>query len=227
MTKPAKEGQEGFDPNSLMREEKPEGAAAEGADDHESDDDLSIEELDAQLAKALDEALASEDDDPQGDEDDGEEQPADDDLKARLAKTEAELKALKKKDRKAEEIRQRKAVAQEIIAVAKEFKLTKAELDNVTRFYVKNPELEGVVPFRQAAIRVLGLGDRATDPASDGRNGGSPRGERTPVITRGGGGPAPKREPFKPVASRGDYSNVTSALMRDGNIMRALIKPTD
>lgn len=229
---PAKPAKEGFDPNGLVTskqgagdpddEREPvtddEDEQAEGSDEHSADDELSLDELTEQIQKSIAEELADDEDEPAEDDDEGGE------VEQRLKKAEAELRAMKQERKKQAEVAARKEAGREILATVKEFKLSRPQLDRVVRWYQKNPDMEGVVPFREGAIRVLGLGDRTESHDSDGRNGGSPRDPRAHVLTRNGGGPAPRREPFKPVAAQGDYSSITSHLLQNPTVLRKLVR---
>lgn len=226
--KPAKEG---FDPASLLtNSDDDKGAVNDGdppadeKDEGADADELSLEELDASLRKQFEDAFETEEGD--ADDDDAEPDP-NESLEDRVKRLEAERKADREKRAKAAEKRRVIEAGREMLAVIKEFRLTKEQHQRVVRYFVNNPDLEGSVPFRDAAIRVLGLGDRAASPASDGRWNGSPGTNGAQVISRGGGGPAPKAEPFKPVAERGNYANVTAALMRNPGVMRKIVSVSD
>jgi hypothetical protein len=218
--KPAKAGDPGFDASKLLTDDDApvDEQETDEQDEHAADDELSLDELDAQLRKALQDEGDADDDEPAGDE------PAADDVAGRLAKTEAELKALKKERRQNLELEERKAAGREILAAVKELHLTRPQLERTVTYFRKRPDLEGVVPFREAALLVNPSlsGDRVSSPDSGGRN-GSRREESAQVITHRGGGPAPKREAFKPSPNPGNYSNVTAAILADGNIARKLI----
>lgn len=226
MPKPAKEG---FDAADLVTdkptagdpdEREPVDVEDEGDEgsDEKDYDSLSLDELTEQLQKSIAEELADDDEDGEDEGDEGGE------VEERLKKAEAELRAMKQEKKKKAELEARKEAGREIVATVKEFKLSRTQLDRVVRWYQKNPDMEGVVPFREGAIRVLGLGDRTEDHGSDGRNGGSPRDPRAHVLTRSGGGPAPRREPFKPVAAQGDYSSITSHLLQNPTVLRKLVR---
>lgn len=230
MTKPAKEG---FDADDLVIDRsKPEGDderdtgrdeddAPEG-DEFDDDDKLSLDELTEKLQRSIAAELAEEDAPAAGDDEDDDDPNAD--VETRLKKAEAELKTMKAERKARMEREAKKEAGREVIATVKEFKLSRPQLERVVRWYVKNPDMEGVVPFREGAIRVLGLGDRVDGGDSGGRNGDSPRDRRAHVITRGGGGPAPRKETFKIAPTQGDYSSITQHLLKNPNVLRGVLR---
>lgn len=234
MTKPAKEGP---DPAKLLTDtpkpdpddidDAPPDAAEDAGerDDFEDDDALSLDELDESIRRSVEQALGEIGD---GEGDDGE-APEGETVEQRVKRLEAKDKKNEERKAKEAEVRRLGDKAKEMVRVAKDLRLTKEQFDRTVAYYDKNPDLEDVVPFRDAAIRVNGLGGRSQEPVEDGRkNGDSPRGPRAQVITRGGPAPRPRVDPFKPTANnQGDYSAVSAAIRKDSNIMRRLVRTAE
>lgn len=210
--------------------DEPEGDEPEGDD---TDDSLSLDELDAALRKAIDEEVGGADRDDDDDEDDEEPESGkgkkgdESAIEARLKKLEAENRALKKQKLKESIFAERKAAAMEMRQAARKLRMTKQQVDRAVLWYKRNPDLEGVVPFEEGALRAnpsLAGSDRTPGP---GHRNGARREEGAEVVTRGGNGQGARREPFKPgPAKPGNYDNVTQFIRRSG-AMGKLLRVTD
>lgn len=212
------------DKSLVVDDERDAGRDDDPGDDDEDegsdDDSLSLDDLDEQLRKAIDEEMGEG-----GDEDDDEPDPKET-TEDRVKRLEKALKDQKLQHKKELVLTERKAAAREVATCIRKYKMSKPEVQRSVLYFQKNPDLEGVVPFEEGALRANpALAERIQSPDS-GRRNGARREEDAQVVTRGSASGARRAEPFKVEPKLNDYSRVTEALLRSPSV-RKLVTVTD